>query len=743
MIKRLALLPLALATAASLSTANIANAALDDYLTITTRSPALTNWGPTGERLASDVELNNPVMPDSGHFYALHGGVRSADEVPLVLAPVFTQTWNAESNAFVTEGPAFGADGSAYITPQVPTTNADGSRNLLIKVSTQGQRRLSITDRQLGSTQFGPVTMPATFGVGGATVVLRDPVGNRDVAYGSTFTRAWAVDENGNLLWSTAIMPASIASALNSNDPAQLEAELRKPHRTFGFTYHPAVDALITADISGDLMMFDRATGQQIGAVQMPGSPATGGDNLGLSSALTPEQIAKLTTVLTDLGIQTLRHDGIEFDESVGLTPILALIGGGAVIGNQISVDPNTNALWVASTDLDEVDSNPGDGLSEKGALYRIDLTRNGNNLSANVTCSASFDGGTASTPAVSADGQRIYTTDNFGSALAFDRQCQEVWRLDVGEAAIGSLAVSSEVGAEIYYPTLTTVYKIQENSRRDGAEVVWHADMNSSFRGGRFRDAANAILSGVRGGLERRLGEQLPNGLLSFQAFNLDVATIGQNGIMAHAGYGMMIDLDGLKFGLPLAMNVSMYDRETGALINATPALEENIGTMYTAPDGTITMGSSPLRRAVFRALVKAPDFALPDLSRTLDAITDRMVDFVVRPLTGGITQYGVTARFDLLARDAICQAEKRLRNAERYKHLTSASGRQAEVADTLRLLQQAQNAMADARARFEISLRNMRRVNNALSHTKSNLDRGRLFNAANDLADACQLLR
>ena len=735
-------LPRLLAGMALITGAGATHAALDDHLTVTTTNPPLTAWAPKGERLASAEELDNPVLPKGGHFYSIHGSVRSNDEVPMVFAPVFEQTWNAESNAFVSESPAFGADGSSWFSPTVPTTNADGSRNLMIVVSPTGQRRFTVTDQQLGTTPFGDTNLPATYGSGSATVVLRDPVSGGNIGYGASFTRAWAVNAQGELLWSTPALPASIAGALESGSAEQLASELDKPHRTFGITYHPAADALIVADISGDLMAFDRASGAQIGALQMPGSPATGGDNLGMGDGLPPALNERITNVLMELVAQTMADSGIEFDLELGIEPFLAVLGGGAVIGNQISVDPNTNALWVASTDLDDADSSPGDGLSERGALYRIDLVRQGNTLNFEIVCKAPFDGGTTSTPAVSADGERVYTTDNFGAALAFNRQCEEVWRTEVGEAAVASLAVSSEVGAEIYYPTLTSIYKIQENARRDSASVVWQADIDSSFRGGLARDAANAVLGGVRTALASRLGEDLPESLVTFQAFNLDLATIGQNGIMVHAGYGMVLNLNGMKFGLPLALNNGLYDRDTGALINATQALEENIGAMYTAPDGTIIMGSSPVRRTAIRALVKAPDFALPDVSRTLDALADAMVDYVVRPLTGGITKYGVTQGFDLLARDASCQAEKRLRNANLYLGVTSATGQQADVTDTERMIAQARDAVVDARARYELGYLTTLLVNRALDDANSELSRGRLTRAANDLEDACRLL-
>jgi hypothetical protein len=135
--------------------------------------------------------------------------------------------------------------------------------------------------------------------------------------------------------------------------------------------------------------------------------------------------------------------------------------------------------------------------------------------------------------PAVSGDGERVYTTDNFGKAIAVDRDCVRVWEVDVGEAAVASLAVSSEVGAEIYYPTLTSVYKIQENSERNDAELLWAADLDSSFNNkndktyGEYVKAADTILEAVKVQLENRLGSKFPEKSISIGASNLCLASV------------------------------------------------------------------------------------------------------------------------------------------------------------------------------------------------------------------------
>jgi hypothetical protein len=354
--------------------------------------------------------------------------------------------------------------------------------------------------------------------------------------------RAFAVDENGTLLWNTQVTSPSMQAAIDTGNVEEIQKEIDKPHRLFGMNYHPAVDAFFTADMSGDVIAFDRRTGKQIGGLAIPGAPAKGGDNdiLG-GDGLSEETRQKLIELVIGIANDLFVNDGIEFDlNAQDINTSLAVLGTGAIIGNQISLDTGTNSLWVAATASDEADGTV-DGFAELGALYRIDLERTADDSVAfDIICSASFMGGTTSTPAVSADGQRIYTTDNFGSVIAIARDCERAWELDVGEAAVASLAVSSQVGAEIYYPTLTSIYKIQENVNRNGAELVWAADLKASFvdkkdgTKGMFMIAADLILGALQNQLERRMGVAFSKeGAISIGASNLDLAVIGANGLV------------------------------------------------------------------------------------------------------------------------------------------------------------------------------------------------------------------
>lgn len=665
---------------------------LNDYLTRTNTRPDITRWKPESERLASLEELTNPVIPAQDRFTNLHGGLRSTDEVSIVFAPVFERTWTAETGAFVAESPTFDREGNAYFVPLFPT---EDGQNMLIKLNGEtGEREWTITRDMVGDAflnlpVMGATTFPAILGQGGAPVILNDPDTDREIIYSGSYSKVYAADTDGNILWSKVGIPISLL----------VHRAIPPGTHLFGVNYHPATDTILYEYGAGDIVAYDRATGRRKGSIFLPGSPAASVDSGGIGENL-PEEVRK---AVTDLIRETIL-DSFDFPEveNPDLVPggdfVDALLGGGLVVSNHFAVDPNTNSIWVASTDLDGADGTVDD-VSEEGALYRIDLTEFlhpilGERVAFDIGCHASFKGGTTSTPAVSPDGLRIYTSDNLGRALAFDRDCALAWSVDTGQPAVASLSVSSNVGAEIYYPTARAIIKIKESESRDHAEIQWSADIASSFVGGHLIKMLAPLGEALRAGIGERTGYELPEDFVRFEANNLGLATIGQNGIMVHAGFGARIGGETSPLLLPFALNIGLYDRKTGAFINATPAIEENIGAMYTGPDGTIAMGSSPVRRAVIRALVN-----LPGTVAELPPGVQDLIDFVVPPLTGGVTKYGVVQRFDLLARDALCQSMRTLRNTERYAPSSVGEhGVAADIADTRRMIEQAEEALVSA---------------------------------------------
>jgi hypothetical protein len=145
-------------------------------------------------------------------------------------------------------------------------------------------------------------------------------------------------------------------------------------------------------------------------------------------------------------------------------------------------------------------------------------------------------------------------------------------------------------------------------------------------------------------------------------------------------------------------------------------------------------------------KGLIKAKDLYLPEFPGVLEDFQDNFADFVVAPLVGGVSKYGVTKRFDLLARDASCQAEKRIRNAQIYA-VPGSVGYLADVSDTRRLIRQAKEAIVDANALVDAKSK-PELDDDTASLAQSHLDDALnalpddLPNAAEDLGAACSLL-
>jgi hypothetical protein len=156
------------------------------YMVNSKENPVATEWGPIGERVASNEEYSGQFLPGNDHFYTFHSGPRSTDEVNIAFAPVVETSWTAESEAVVTESPVFGHDSSSYMIPAKAT---DGGQNMLIKVSPEGEREWVITRDQIGDIIF-PGTelgMRATRGIGSTPVVVNNPDTGREMVFCCTW----------------------------------------------------------------------------------------------------------------------------------------------------------------------------------------------------------------------------------------------------------------------------------------------------------------------------------------------------------------------------------------------------------------------------------------------------------------------------------------------------------------------------------------------------------------------------
>ena len=255
-----------------------------------------------------------------------------------------------------------------------------------------------------------------------------------------------------------------------------------------------------------------------------------------------------------------------------------------------------------------------------------------------------SFEGGSASTAALRGDGQRGYVGDAYGNMIAFDYDCNIVWKyslkLTSGDADQigGSISVSSDNG-ELYAVTRRDVVKIIDKG--DHAELAWRAKMDM------YEDINS-----------------------NFHQWNLDTAAITANGIAFLAGVGPAFKLFGdTPVFLPVKVGVGILDRKTGQLrwfADGKNKGQSSLGMVMPTPDGGVLIAHSPLRRAIARGL-----------------FGDR-----IHPTRGGMTKYS-PHRIDLLLRDiAVAASDKINRGIDLLS--IQPGGTRADIAEVKDLINQ-----------------------------------------------------
>jgi len=368
--------------------------------------------------------------------------------------------------------------------------------------------------------------------------------------------------------------------------------------------YHPATDSLVSITKAGALFAFSRKNGELIASIgQVPGAPAISGTGTNI-----PKFVLNKVDPLMDKAFG-------KTDEGLSLfsSAVNYIYGGGGVVTNFFSIDPDSSRIYMAATAEDAEDGTE-DGRSEIGAIYALDLVKNSvknvddanGALEFQILNRATFQGGTGSTPALSADGHRLYVSDNAGNVIALDRELDEVWRVDVGEPLVGSITVSPD-NNELYAVTASDVIQLIDNG--ESGSRAWTAELTG------FDGYANVDVQS-----------------------NALTATVTANGVVIMIGGGKTL----LGKTLMLHMGMGLLDRETGKLRYFAEGREDSLAMSVVAADGSLYVAHSPLRRAVGKAMY-------PELTPDI---------------TGGIARFK-PIRLDLLARDAVCAAQARGANA------------------------------------------------------------------------------
>ncbi len=604
--------------------------------------PAKTQWEPVGARSAGQYGYD--IIPEPTTWHAIHVDVGNGDSIWGVAAPMYELDWVAEPAYFVGSGPLLDNQGNLYFSPNF----YHGERVDLVAIDAKtGERRWAIPET-------GEMSV-------GGPIILNDPDNpGAQIIYLAGPERVMAVRQDGTVIWNKAT-GLQIAEA---EDPDTTKFQ--------NFNYHPATDSLITVTKAGGLYAFSRKTGDLIATGQIPGAPAISSRGTRVPSLV----VDRVDPLMDEAFGKTADGRGL-FSAAVN-----HLYGGGGVVTNYFSIDPDSSRIYIAATAPDAEDGTE-DGRSEIGALYALNLVDEGNGgFEFNVLNRKTFQGGTGATPALSADGARVYEADNDGNVIALDHQLNEIWRVNVGEPLVGSITVAPD-NNEIYAITAGDVFQLIDHG--DHGTLNWTAELNG------FDGWANVDVQ--------------INGL---------TATATANGVVVMIGGGKSI------FGSPIMLHVGMglLDRQTGKLRYFAPGREDSLAMSVVAADGSIYVGHSPLRRAVGKAFY-------PELTEDV---------------TGGIARFK-PIRLDLLARDAICAAEARAANARNLDQATHSAAISTDIRQINFLISQAADAIETAVSDGDMTPANAQVLGDLLAQSSAGLAAEDLPGSVTTLNSACEM--
>lgn len=529
--------------------------------------PEKTQWKPVGEKSISLSK--NPNARQVTFARSMHTDTQSSDEISTVVSPVLEFDWIAEPNFFVPEGPVFDSQGNIYFCPVLPPEEV-----IMVSIEPEtGKRRWTLDGFSWGC---------------GAPYILIDPDTGEDIVVVGTYSRAIAMTTEGKVLW-------DVKTGLEEERRDVIQGN----RHNFGMNYSTKYDAFISVLGDGSIYILDRKTGKPLleQPFVMPGAK-TPVNNFSL-----PESIANKANADTAhmFGGEALKGKKDFISEILHITA-----GEMQKVTNFFSIENDTGRIWAAATLPDEADG-VKDGWADSAALYGMDVKRKGEFLTIEVSSVIEVPGGTASTPALSRDGKRVYVADAFDSVLAIDTETGEkIWSVNVGAKVTGSIDVAAD-NNEIFANSRTEILKIYDQG--DHAEIAWVAQMDM-FEPGLFQR--------------------------NFKALGAEIAA---NGIAFTGAVG--VNMGKKKF--PFKLGAGVIDRETGKLRYFAEGGEDSVSSTAISPDGGVYIGNSPLRRALGRAILgneKSP-----------------------MPIQGGITRYKAV-HLELLIRDALWAASTRAEN-------------------------------------------------------------------------------
>jgi len=483
----------------------------------------LSEWQPKG---LPNVGVINPVIPDLTTSNSMHYGINNNAQLMTATAPEQALAWVAEETFYIPEGPTLDKEGNIYFSPY----QAQEDVSLVALDGETGERRWVIPAH--GDTNGS-----------GAILILNDVDTNSQVIYHSTYSDAYALKTNGEIIWQAKTGFKFAGTGIN-------------PH-TWGVNYLPGIDAVSVLSEDGKLSLFARKTGQQLlsQVLSLPGSPASM-DYVDRPSDFISERADKAGEDVFGKARQ---------GEGLFSTISMVIFGGGKEVTNFYGSDPMSNRLYIAATAPDEVDG-VKDNISNLGALYAYDFVQHSDGtVTTTIAARYDFDGGTGSTPTISNDGQYIFASDENGNLITLDNKLNELWRVNVGSQIAASISASAD-NNELYAVTALNIHKVINHG--DHGEIVWttNFDMYPGF------NTINALTAAITA-----------NGV----AVSLGATPkfVGDMPLMITNGFGLL-------------------DKNTGEVISFVEGYEESIAATMIAPDGGFVIGSSPTRRLVAKGI-------------------------------------------------------------------------------------------------------------------------------------------
>lgn len=606
--------------------------------------PAATEWRPVGARRYSSNP--HPAARPVTFGRALHTDLHGSDEIATAIAPMFELDWTAETTMFIAEGPVFDSRGNVYFSPLFPPEDV-----LLISLDGKtGERRWVLSGDELGGA--------------GTPLVLEDADTGEELVYTVTYERAVATDIAGNIVWDVHL------------DAPQMDEHDNRRH-CYGANYHIQSNSIIGVMGDGHIQVLDRASGASRLATPfvMPGAPTA------VTNFALPASVAAAAN-------RDIAH--MYPPEMADQSPVEAVLHGAAgelqQVTNFFSIDSNSGRIWVASTLPDEADG-VVDGWAGLAGLYGLELVREGELYRLEVAVVADVPGGTASTPAISADGGRVYVADAYDSVYAIDTTSGEhIWSFNVGDKVTGSLDVAADNG-EVYANTRTGILQLLD--RGDHAELGWQANLNM-YDTGRFQRNIKAL-----------------------------GAEIGANGVAFTGAAGIVAG----KQKFPLRLGAGLIDRKTGEIRYFADGAEDSVSSMVTGPDGGLYVGNSPLRRVLGRAT----------FGHSVSP----------QPVVGGITRFK-PVRYDLFLRDVLRAATDRAANAATIT-ASEPGAAAADIYQIRQLLTQCRQLGPEALAEGSVSTTDWTVIARAVDEASAALavDKAALQQAASILEQTLSLFR